>query len=151
MFCTDFPDTFTVTLSHLFTQQLTMLYENVSMYMTTRWIICEKFWKFPPLLTFFISNTYKQCQTEIGKKIKQMLSNTLRLNFCYSKIICILHPRYHPKIIGDIPKNKQKNKCFCIHEILWLIRKKTKIKMKNRSYRYNINRPRSRHGHKYSE
>ena len=27
-----------------------------------------------------------------------MLSNTLRLNFCYFKIIQILHPRYHPKV-----------------------------------------------------
>ena len=25
-----------------------------------------------------------------------------------------------------------------------------KMKMKNRSHRYDINRPRSRHGHKYS-
>ena len=28
---------------------------------------------------------------------------------------------------------------------------KVKMKMKNRSHRYDINRPRSRHGHKYSE
>ena len=46
---------------------------------------------------FFISN-------------KQMLSNTLGLNFSYLKIIHILHPRYHPKIIGHILKNKQKDK-----------------------------------------
>ena len=37
-----------------------------------------------------------------------MLSNTLRLNFCYLKIIHILHPRYHPKIIGDILKKEAK-------------------------------------------
>ena len=36
---------------------------------------------------FFISNTYKQHQAEIGKKIKQMLSNTLRLNFFFIHII----------------------------------------------------------------
>ena len=41
-------------------------------------------------------------------KIQQKLSNTLRLNFCYLKIICFLHPRYHPKVIGDILKNVQK-------------------------------------------
>ena len=32
-------------------------------------------------------------------KNKQKLSNNL--NFRYLKIICFLHPRYHPKIIGD--------------------------------------------------
>ena len=35
---------------------------------------------------------------------------TLRLNFCYLKIIHILHPRYHPEIIGHILKNKQNNR-----------------------------------------
>ena len=35
------------------------------------------------------------------QKIKQKLSNTLGLNFCYLKIICFLHSQYHPKIIGD--------------------------------------------------
>ena len=35
-------------------------------------------------------------------------SSTLRLIFRYLKIICFLHPRYHPKIIGDILKNVQK-------------------------------------------
>ena len=44
-----------------------------------------------------------------------MLSNTIRLNFCYLKIIHILHPLYHPKIIGHILKNMQKTKCVCIH------------------------------------
>ena len=29
-----------------------------------------------------------------------MLSNTLRENFCYLKIIHILRPHYHPKTIG---------------------------------------------------
>ena len=46
-----------------------------------------------------------------------MLCNTLRLNFRYLKIIHILHLSCHPKIIGHILKNKQKNKCACIHEI----------------------------------
>ena len=77
-----------------------------------------------------------------------MLSNTLRLNFCYLKIIHILHPPY-PKIIGHILKNKQKNKCV-YHEIIQFIIMKMKMKMKNRSPRYDIYRPWSRHGHKYS-
>ena len=51
---------------------------------------------------------YKQHQAEIGKKNKQKLSNTLRLNFRYLKIIRFLHRRYLPKIIGDILKNMQK-------------------------------------------
>ena len=46
-----------------------------------------------------------------------------------------------------ILKNKQKNKCVCIHEIIRLIIMKMKMKMKNRSHRHDINRPRPRHGH----
>ena len=39
-----------------------------------------------------------------------MLSNTLRIKIRYLKLIHFLHPRYHPKIIGDILKNvKKKN------------------------------------------
>ena len=53
---------------------------------------------------------YKQRQAEIGKKIKQKISNTLRINFCYFKIIRFPHPRYHPEIIGDILKNVQKTR-----------------------------------------
>ena len=78
-------------------------------------------------------------------KIKQMLSNTPRLHFCYLKIIHILHPRYHPKVIGHILKNKQKIKYDCVHEIMRL------IILKNRSQRHDINKPRSRYGHKYSK
>ena len=47
---------------------------------------------------------YKERKAEIGKKNKQTLSNTLRLNFCYLKTFHILHPHYHPKIIGHILK-----------------------------------------------
>ena len=77
-----------------------------------------------------------------------MLSNTPRLNFCYLKVIHILHQYYHPKVIGHILKNKQTNrvclhvcqtneaKCVCIHHIIRLII----MKMKNRSHRNDINR-----------
>ena len=85
------------------------------------------------------------------QKIKQMLSNNLRLNFCYLKIIYILYPYYHPKIIGHTLKNKQKTMYAFNHDIIWLIMMKMKMKMKNRSHIYNINRPRSRHGHKYNK
>ena len=59
------------------------------------------------------------------QKFKQMLSNTLRLNFCYLKIVHI-HPRYHLKTIGHVLRNKQKKKCVCIHEIIRLIIMKMK-------------------------
>ena len=49
---------------------------------------------------FYKQHFYKQSQAEIGIKIRQILSNTLRLNFCYLIIIHILHPHYHAKIIG---------------------------------------------------
>ena len=60
---------------------------------------------------FYKQHFYKQRQAETGKKM-QILSNTLRLNFCYLKIIHTLHPCYHPKIIVHILKNKQKKKYF---------------------------------------
>ena len=61
-----------------------------------------------------------------------MLSNTLRLNFCYLKIIYIIHPYCHPKIIVHILilKNKQKNRCVCIQKIIRLVIK-MEMKMKN--------------------
>ena len=96
---------------------------------------------------FFISNTFISNTRLKLIKNKQMLNNTLRLNFCYLKIIRILHPRYHLKIIRHILKNKPRNKCDCFHVIIRLII----MKMKNRSYGYDINRPRSRHGRKYSK
>ena len=89
-----------------------------------------------------------------------MLSSTLRLNFCYLKIIHILHPRYHPKITGHILKNDQKEQlCLCLWDFtimiygdfIIMIIMKMKMKIKNRSHRYEINRPSSRHGCKYSK
>ena len=94
---------------------------------------------------FFISNTFVS-NTRLATpgwnwpKIKQMLSNTLRLNFCYLKIQ-VIHSHYHPKKLGHILKNKQKNKCVCIHEIVRLIIMKMKVKMKSRSHRYDMNKP----------
>ena len=58
-----------------------------------------------------------------------MLSNALRLNFSYLTIIHILLSRYHPKIIGDILRNKQKSKREFIHEIMRLIIMKMKMKI----------------------
>ena len=101
---------------------------------------------------FFISNNFiTNARLKLAKKVKQILSNTLRLNFWYLKIIRILHPRYHPKIIGHILNNSQKKKYVCIHETMRLIIMKIKIKMKNRSHRYDISRPRSRQEQNYSK
>ena len=93
---------------------------------------------------FYKQHFYKERQAEINKKLKQMLSNTLRLNLWINHIF---HPPYHPKIRGHILNNKQKSKCVSIHEIIRSIT----MKMKSRSHRYNIRRPSSGHGHKYSK
>ena len=92
---------------------------------------------------------YKQRQTEIGKKVKQMLSNE------HTEAELLLFENYagysytsSHKIIDHILKNKQKNKCVCIHQIIQLIIMKMKVKMKNRSHRYDNKRPWSRDGHK---
>ena len=47
------------------------------------------------------------------------------LNFCKLKIIRFLHPRYHPKKIGDILKNVQKQVfvykyLFCLDEVIMI-------------------------------
>ena len=54
---------------------------------------------------FYKQHYYKLHQAEIGKKITQKLSNTLRLHFCYLKIVFYLHIYYHPKI-GYILKSE---------------------------------------------
>ena len=103
-------------------------------------------------LFFLISSTFiGNARLKLGKKIKPMLSNTLRLNLWHPETIGILHPRYHLTITGNILKNKQKNKHVCIHEIMQLIIMKMKTKMKIDSRKYGINRPRCRGKHKYSE
>ena len=63
----------------------------------------EAFLQYASLQAFFlICNTFKQRQAGIGKKFRQMLINTLRLNFRHPKTIRILHPRYHLTIAGHI-------------------------------------------------
>ena len=47
--------------------------------------------------------------------------------------------------MGYILKNKQKNKCVYIHDVIRLIIMKMKMKMKNKSHRYDINRPKPRY------
>ena len=62
----------------------------------------------------------------------QLLSNILRLNFCYFKVIHILHPSYYPSVIGRILKNKQGENLIYIHRIMRLIVSGIKMKMKDR-------------------
>ena len=46
---------------------------------------------------FYKQQFYKQRQAEIGKKIKQMLSNTLRLNFCFIHTLSFKNNRTNSK------------------------------------------------------
>ena len=99
---------------------------------------------------FFISNTFTSiARLKLVKKIKQKLSNTpeakLLLFENYSHSSPKLSSKNNGATVGLILKNKKKNKCVYIHEIIRLTI--MKMKMKNRSHRYHINRP--RHGHKY--
>ena len=100
---------------------------------------------------FYKQHFYSNIRLKLEKSIKQKLSNTLRLSFCYLKIIHILYPRYHPKVMVDILKNKPKDMNLCIHKIIRLIIMKMRIKIKNRSHRYEMNIPRSRNKHRYSK
>ena len=79
------------------------------------------------------------------QKIKQMLSNTLRLN--YLKIFTFfIHVIIQKKeILWKISKRTS------APVFIQLIMMKIKMNMKNRSHRNDRNRPRPRHGHKYSK
>ena len=100
---------------------------------------------------FFISNTFTSNARSKSAKNQANAKQHLQAEHCCLKIIHILHPHYHPKIIGHVLKIKLKNKCACIHEIILLILMKMKLKIKKCLRRYNINRARSRHGRKYGK
>ena len=68
-----------------------------------------------------------------------MLNNTLRLNFCYLKIIHILHRRYHSKIIGHILKKRKRTNPLYSWNYTINHKLKMKMKIKHRSQRYYIN------------
>ena len=72
--------------------------------------------------------------------MKQMRSNTLKLNFSYFKIIHILHPRYHPKIIEHILKTKEKCKSVFYSWDYTINHDESKDEKWNRSQWYDINR-----------
>ena len=95
----------------------------------------------PTRFFIYISNTFISNASWNWQKIKQMLSNTLRLNFCHLKIVHIFHQLDNPKAIG----HKQGNKCVCIHKIIRLIMMNMKMKIKKRSLRYDINKRKPRY------
>ena len=49
-------------------------------------------------------------------EMKRMRSDTLMLNFSHLKINDILHPHYHPKIIGHILKNRKNGEHVFTHD-----------------------------------
>ena len=97
---------------------------------------------------FFISNTFI---SNVRLKLTKNQRNTLRLNFCYLKIVYPSHSCYHPKLIWDILKKCAKSKCACFNEIIWLTIMKIRVKMNNRSHRYYMTITRLRHGCNYTK
>ena len=83
--------------------------------------------------------------------MKQKLSNTLKLNFCFLKIIPILHPCYHPKLIWDVLKNGQKTSVSVLMRSYDYMYWKWSSKWKNGLHRYDINRTKQTHGHKHTK
>ena len=82
-----------------------------SFYITLNFLFVLTFWSCRNRLIrnthFFISNNFISNARLNWQKIKPKISNNLRLNFRYFKIIRFLHP-LHPKGKGDIFKNVQK-------------------------------------------
>ena len=63
---------------------------------------------FTKMQAFFIGNILiSNARLKLAKK-QAKAKNTLKLNFCYLKIIRFFHPRCHPKIIADILKKVPK-------------------------------------------
>ena len=80
--------------------------------------------------------------------MKQMLSNTLRLNFWDLKIIHMLHSCCHPKIIEYILKKSGKDQVYLFS---WGYTINHNENGDESEKQIPINRPRSRHGRKYSK
>ena len=100
---------------------------------------------------FYKQHFYKQ-HTPGWKwqKIKQKLSNTLRLNFYRLKIIHSLHPLFSSKTNLRYSKKCAKSKCIRFNQAIWLIAMKMRLKMKYGSHRHDINRTWLRHELKYT-
>ena len=55
------------------------------------------------------------------------------------------HPNFHPEIVRDTLKNKQKKSESVLMRLIMTM--KMRLKLKNRSHIYNINWTMPRHGH----
>ena len=76
------------------------------------------FW-FRLITCFSICNTFARMPDWNLQNIKQKLSNNLRLNFCYFKIICFLHQCYQQKITRYIKKKKKKKTSVTVLMMLY--------------------------------
>ena len=108
-------------------------------------LLCKKF---EPCINstkytlFFISNTFiSKARLKLGGKNQVNAKEHPEAELLLFQYYSHSSSRNHSKIIGHIPKNKQRNKCVCVDEIVRLI--VMKMKVKRRSYKCDINRPRS--------
>ena len=74
---------------------------------------------------FFVTNTFISNARLNLVKIKQKLSNTLRLNFHYLKTLPSKNKKRYSK------KKLKKNKCVCFNDVIWLIVMKMRLEIKN--------------------
>ena len=94
---------------------------------------------------FFISNIFiSNARLKLAKSQANAKQNP-EAELLVFEIIHIFYQRYDPKVLGYILKNKQKNNCVCIHEIIGLFIMKMKMKMKKRLHRYDKNSPKPRY------
>ena len=89
-----------------------------------------------PIRLFYKQHLYEKQQAKISKKIKQRLSNNLRLNFCYLKII-----RFSLFVLNVLKTSV--SDCMIIM--------KMRLRMKNSLHRYDIDRTRPKHGYTYTK
>ena len=68
-----------------------------------------------------------------------MLSSNLRLNFCCSNIIHVLHQRYHSKNDRTYSKTISKRRSVCVHDIT-INHNENEDGNKSHNIRYDINR-----------
>ena len=87
---------------------------------------------------FFISNTFLSTARLKLAKNQENIKQHLRLNFCYLKIIHILHPRYHPKITGHIIR-KYANEQVCLLSLDYMLNhNENENENEKNSHRYDI-------------
>ena len=67
---------------------------------------CFHNWFWAGTRFFLLATLLKATPGWNWQKIKQIISNTLKLNFCYLKSISVRRQRYHSKIIGHILKEQ---------------------------------------------